>query len=103
MLFRSLFLGNFSGFINQETIYLFLNYSVLLILACLASVGFFQEKNFLFEKLPFSKKKKNISKETLIGKMGRGILQNIGYIGILLGAVAYLVDSSYNPFLYFRF
>ncbi len=101
--FKILFLGNFSGFINQETIYLFLNYSVLLILACLASVGFFQEKNFLFEKLPFSKKKKNISKETLIGKMGRGILQNIGYICILLGAVAYLVDSSYNPFLYFRF
>ena len=45
--FKILFLGNFSGFINQETIYLFLNYSVLLILACLASVGFFQEKNFL--------------------------------------------------------
>ena len=101
--FKILFFGNFSGFINGETIYLFLNYAVLLILACLASVGFFQEKNFLFEKLPFSKKKKNISKEILIGKMGRGILQNIGYIGILLGAVAYLVDSSYNPFLYFRF
>ncbi len=47
--FKILFLGNFSGFINQETIYLFLNYSVLLILACLASVGFFQEKEKYFQ------------------------------------------------------
>lgn len=101
--FKILFFGNFSGFINGETIYLLLNYGVLFILACLASIGFFQEKNFLFEKLPFFGKKEGLSKETFRDKMGRGILQNIGYIGILLAAVAYLVDSSYNPFLYFRF
>lgn len=27
----------------------------------------------------------------------------IFYLGILLLSVAYLVDATYNPFLYFRF
>lgn len=88
--FKILFFGNFSGMINEETIYLFLNYGVLFLLAGLASVGFFQ------------KIQKN-AKETEKLETGKYIIQNIGYIGILLAAVAYLVDSSYNPFLYFRF
>ncbi len=31
------------------------------------------------------------------------LAQNAAFAGILLLSVAYLVDASYNPFLYFRF
>lgn len=31
------------------------------------------------------------------------IMKNVAFVGIFLVSVAYLVDASYNPFLYFRF
>ena len=31
------------------------------------------------------------------------LLQNIGLVAIFLISTAYLVDATYNPFLYFRF
>lgn len=31
------------------------------------------------------------------------IVKNVFYVGIFLLSVAWLVDASYNPFLYFRF
>ena len=33
----------------------------------------------------------------------RTTLRNLFYVGIFLLSVAFLVDASYNPFLYFRF
>ena len=42
------------------------------------------------------------------GKLGEGswlllLLKCIFYAGIFVVSVAYLVDATYNPFLYFRF
>ncbi len=43
----------------------------------------------------------------LMTKLGTGvgaaIVQNAAYIAIFIVSVAYLVDATYNPFLYFRF
>ncbi|MBQ2709843.1 MAG: MBOAT family protein, partial [Clostridia bacterium] len=42
----------------------------------------------------------------LMAKLGEkpgAIVQNAAFIGIFVLSVAYIVDASYNPFLYFRF
>ena len=79
------------GFLNQETIYLLYNNAVLLLLLILGST-----------RIPAG-----------VGKRIAGALQNrdwaalavrgVFYTGVFLLSVAWLVDASYNPFLYFRF
>ncbi|MBO5279179.1 MAG: MBOAT family protein [Lachnospiraceae bacterium] len=70
---------NGAGIFGQEAGYLLLQNGVLLLLAALASAGMFRG---------FQKKVQNSC---------------IWYALLFLLCVAYLVDSSYNPFLYFRF
>ena len=46
--------------------------------------------------------------EILIGKWGResvmtAVVSNVLLAAILILSVAFIVDASYNPFLYFRF
>ncbi|WP_455715069.1 MBOAT family O-acyltransferase [Anaerosporobacter sp.] len=77
-----------NSFANGETIYLLYNNGVLLIILILASSG-------ILTKLV----KKKMDKVTLPNT----IICNIYYLLILFLSVAYLVDASYNPFLYFRF
>lgn len=80
-----------AGFCSQETLYLLYNNAVLLILLILGST-----------QLP--------------AKAGRGIcrilegrdalltvVKNVFYVFLFVLSVAWLVDASYNPFLYFRF
>ena len=38
-----------------------------------------------------------------LGEKSGAIVQNAAFIGIFVLSVAYIVDASYNPFLYFRF
>lgn len=76
---KTMFLLNGTAIINEETGYLLLQNAVLLILLALASVGVF-------------------------AGFQRKIKKHWGwYIFLFLLSIAYLVDSSYNPFLYFRF
>lgn len=76
---KAMLFMNGAGIADIETGYLLLQNGVLLILLTLASVGAFKR---------------------LDEKFKRSILW---YLLIFVVAVAYLVDSSYNPFLYFRF
>ena len=76
---KAMLFMNGAGIVSAETGYLLLQNGVLLILLTLASVGAFKRLN---EKL-----KKSC----------------LWYLLIFVLSVAYLVDSSYNPFLYFRF
>ncbi len=76
---KAMFFMNGAEICSRETIYLLLQNGVLLFLLTLASVGAFKG---------FQEKFRNSS---------------LWYLMILLLSVAYLVDSSYNPFLYFRF
>ncbi len=79
------FLGKLP-FINGNTIYLGKNFLILLVICLLASIPLTNLKQKL--KIP-----KIISNGAII----------IFYLFIFIASVAYLVDSSYNPFLYFRF
>lgn len=90
-LLKALFGMSGAGFLNRETIYLLYNNAVLLFLLIVGST-----------QLP----------RILAGKMLKRlqesdwaciILRGVFYIAVFLLSTAYLVDASYNPFLYFRF
>ena len=76
--------------INIETLYYFKNYIIILIFASLASTPLF--KNI----------KEKLDKHQKIRLIGQ-FLEPIIYIILLLIVTAYIVDESFNPFLYFRF
>lgn len=88
---RSLFGLYGQGFLNRETVYLLYNNIALLFLCILGST-----------RLP-----QNIGK-WLSAKVAEreiilAVVKNTFYIGIFLLSVAWLVDATFNPFLYFRF
>lgn len=73
-------------FISAETVYYLKSYTVVFAVA-------------LFGATPLCKK----LCEKIEGKKGVGILTAITVCVILIVSTAYLVDGSFNPFLYFRF
>jgi len=88
---KSLFGVYEQRFLNRETVYLLYNNVVLLILCIFGST-----------RIP-----RQIGERLFAKVKGKGIIlsviQNIFYIGIFLLSVAWLVDATFNPFLYFRF
>lgn len=88
---KSLFGVYGQSLLNGETMYLLYNNVCLLFLCSLGCT-----------KLPQRAGKWIWTK--LAGKEGLWtVLQNVFYICIFLLSIAWLVDASYNPFLYFRF
>lgn len=88
---KALFGGYGQGLLNRETIYLLYNNIVLLVLLILGST-----------RLP----KRLGTAITALLQEREGILtilRNAFYVVIFFLSVAWLVDASYNPFLYFRF
>lgn len=88
---KALFGGYGQGIWNQETIYLLYNNAVLLILLILGST-----------KLP------KLAGEKLCSVFEHHdvimiVLRNVFYAAIFILSTAWLVDASFNPFLYFRF
>lgn len=89
--FRALFGGYGQGIFNRETIYLLYNNGILLILLMLGSTRLpMKVGSWVCRKLS--------GNETAVT-----IVKNVFYVVIFLLSVAWLVDASYNPFLYFRF
>ena len=76
-------------FIVDETIYYLKSYFVILAIACVFATPLFSN---LVTKLKTTKLKKVID-----------IMEPIYYLVLLTLETAYLIDSSFNPFLYFRF
>ena len=85
-----LFGFNQKTLINNYTIYYLKSYFIILVIAIIASTPLI--KNFI------EKMKKNKFMNRLIN-----ILEPIYIVTLLLVVTAYLIDNSYNPFLYFRF
>ena len=83
--FRAMYGFGAGGFIQSADLYYLSNYAVLLVVAIIAS-------------LPVGKKL-----YVRIPEKVRGILSPVLVLLVLVISTAYLVDSSYNPFLYFRF
>ena len=76
---------------DRETIYLLYNNAVLLVLLILGSTH-----------IP-ARLGRWICRKLEDRELVRTTLRNLFYVGIFLLSVAFLVDASYNPFLYFRF
>ena len=86
---KNMFCINNLEFINQETIYYLKSYSILLIVSIISSTPLI--KNII-------SKIKNNKASIIID-----ILEPITYILLLILSTAFLIDESFNPFLYFRF
>lgn len=69
------------GWIDKQTLYYITNYFMIFIVAILFAT-------------PIMKRLRDKSK---------GWMVYVFYLGILVLSTAYLVDSTFNPFLYFRF
>ena len=85
-----LFGANEESFINQYTIYYIRSYIVILVIAIIGATPLLRN---IVLKLKENKKINKII----------NILEPICIITLLVITTAYLVDNSYNPFLYFRF
>ena len=82
------FIGSMFGFnhlpvLNMETLYFIRSYFVLFVVAIVCATPLLKRIGKKFKKIRF--------------------IEPILYIGIIILVTAYLVDSSFNPFLYFRF
>lgn len=88
---RALFGLTGGGTANGETLYLLYNHAALLILCAVGSTRLPKRAGqWLCGRLE--------SKTDLLA-----FTRNVFYIVVFLLSVAWLVDASYNPFLYFRF
>ena len=85
-----LFGANEKTFINNYTIYYLKSYLVVIIIAITGATPI--SKNII------QKLRKNEKLNKIIN-----IIEPIYILIILIVTTAYLVDNSYNPFLYFRF
>ena len=85
-----LFGANGESLINASTVYYLKSYLVVLVIAIIGSTPLLKN---IIEKL---KTKTNANKII-------NLLEPIAMASILTIVTAYLVDNSYNPFLYFRF
>jgi alginate O-acetyltransferase complex protein AlgI len=81
---------NTLGFVNTNALYLLMNYALILIILILGSTDLPKRLAIRF-----------------VGEHGEKrvtpVVQGLFVVGIFIISVAYLVDASYNPFLYFRF
>ena len=77
-------------FISEEWLYYLRSYGVVLIVAIIGATP-------LVKKLILSVKKKSTGEKIM------NIAEPIMLVALLLVITAYLVDGSFNPFLYFRF
>ena len=82
--------NNSNTFSNLETIYYLKNYFIVFIVSILCSTPIIR---YFIQKLNQNK---------MIHKIFE-IVEPIIYISLLLLCTSYIIDESYNPFLYFRF
>ena len=86
-----------AGFVNTETLYLLLSYAVMFIVLILAATPY---PKLLAGKLV---DKLEGLKAQRCGHVVSAVLQCVFVAGVFIISTAYLVDATYNPFLYFRF
>ena len=77
-------------FFGPETMYYLKSYGFLIVLTMIGSVPLIKNCH---TKISNTKK----------GQVAMGILEPVGVAVLLIVVTAYLVDGSFNPFLYFRF
>ena len=86
---KNMFFMNNISFINNETIYYMRSYFMIFIISVIACTPVVK---YIYEKIKYKKKDEVF-----------GWLKIIYLLIILVLCTAYLIDASFNPFLYFRF
>lgn len=87
----AMFGANGAGFMNGETVYILYTNLFLLLVLFFASMDWGKK---LWAKFLIKFKHRPLMIE---------IIKNVAFVGVFVLTVAYLVNASYNPFLYFRF
>ncbi len=88
---RALFGGTGAGFINSQTVFLLYNNAILLILLILGCTS-------IPSKIAAALSKRLEDKQPVLIS-----IKVIFFLAIFILCIAWLIDASYNPFLYFRF
>ena len=96
-----------AGFANGETWYLLVSYAVMLVILVLASTPYPRQWAMKVMNLLEGKKKAENEaaekKKIAFGSVVSAVLQLAFVAVVFVISTAYLVDATYNPFLYFRF
>ena len=90
-----------AGFVNKETLYLLVSYGVMLIVLILASTPY--PKLWAGKLVNLLENKKTEGAKVSFGGTMSAVLQLVFVAVVFIISTAYLVDATYNPFLYFRF
>ena len=88
---KAMFGLNDGVFINTDSIYLLYTNAIMILILILASTDI-PKRSVVWASDKFKQYPLSIE-----------IVKNVAFIGMFLLSVAYLVDASFNPFLYFRF
>lgn len=83
-----------AGFSNNETLYLLTSYYVILLILVVSCTSI--PKRYAIKLSSYLNQQK-------AGVVVNALVKNIYLIVVFVLVVAFLVDASYNPFLYFRF
>ncbi|MGN0506181.1 MAG: MBOAT family O-acyltransferase [Lachnospiraceae bacterium] len=86
-----------AGFVNTETMYLLFSYAVLLLVLIVAATPYPKKLVLWLQDALVN------AKHPRIGLAVSSALQMVFVAFVFLISTAYLVDATYNPFLYFRF
>ena len=87
---KAMFGGAGLNFIGAESLYYFKSYAVVLLIAVIGAT-------------PLPKKLVDTLAKNKIGTAALGVAEPLVLVGILAVCTAFLIDGSFNPFLYFRF
>ena len=90
-----------AGFASKETLYLLVSYGVMLIVLILASTPY--PKLWAGKLVNLLENKKTEGAKVSFGGIMSAVLQLVFVAVVFIISTAYLVDATYNPFLYFRF
>ena len=90
-----------AGFVNKETLYLLVSYAVMLVVLILASTPY--PKLLAGKVVTLLESKKADGAKVSFGGTVSAVLQLAFVAVVFIISTAYLVDATYNPFLYFRF
>ena len=97
-----------AGFVDGETMYLLVSYAVMLVVLILASTPYPRQWAYKIQNWLESKGSKQTEETVAKRRVSLGgslstVLQLAFVAVVFIISTAYLVDATYNPFLYFRF
>ncbi|MCM1989814.1 MBOAT family O-acyltransferase [Oceanirhabdus seepicola] len=88
---KSMFALNNNSFMDNESVYYFFNNIIILIISILAATPIFKKLHDY------------LMKRSKLNTLYENVVVNFNCFLVMFLSTAYLVDASYNPFLYFRF